>query len=238
MKPTVHITDTLADVAGPLLIEAIQETIDQTGRCRVALSGGSTPAGTMRHLAEHLPASAYAALQFTFVDERAVMPNHKDSNYRLADEHWFSKIEAAPRILPMFTGGGLAAARDQFSQQFATDFDSGVDVVLLGVGGDGHIGSLFPGHPLLESTRLCEAITDSPKPPPQRLTLTLPVISAARWIVLLARGAGKAGPLGAVWAGDTDLPLGKLTPSGHYRWILNDDAAATLPGEQPISEET
>ncbi|MEL6345458.1 MAG: 6-phosphogluconolactonase [Myxococcota bacterium] len=230
MKPTLHKADgDLADVAGPLFVSAILETIEQTGRCRVGLSGGSTPASTMRHLAARLPMATYQKLLITFVDERAVMPNHADANYRLADTHWFSQVDAAPRVLPMYTGGGLADARAQFSRRFAADFDSGLDVVLLGVGGDGHIGSLFPGRPQLDSDRLCETITDSPKPPPQRLTLTLPVISASRFIAVLARGEGKAAPLGAVWGGDVALPLGRLTPSGQYHWIVDAAAAANLP---------
>ena len=97
---------------------------------------------------------------------------------------------------------------------------------LLGVGGDGHIASLFPSHPALEATGLCVAITDSPKPPPQRLSLSLPVLAAVSHAVLLARGSGKA----SVLARGTDpaLPIGRYQPHGAYHWVIDHAAGAAL----------
>jgi 6-phosphogluconolactonase len=227
-RPSITISEPLEDAAGPWLAAAIQECIEARGRCRLALSGGSTPGGTLRWLAAHLPRETHRHLVVTFVDERAVPPDHADANIRLARAAW---LDAAPdvSIVPMFTVGPLHAARDRFAATLTTELSGGVDVVLLGVGPDGHIGSLFPGHPALEDEGLCAAITDSPKPPPERLTLTLPVLSAAGWVLLLARGADKASVLRRAWDNDPDIPLARIVPAGNYQWILDAAAASALP---------
>ena len=134
----------------------------------------------------------------------------------------------------MFLGGTLAEARAAFEAVLRGPLAGGVDVVLLGAGPDGHIGSLFPGQPALdEQQRLCAAVADSPKPPPERLTLTLPVLDAARWVILLARGENKAAALRRAWDGDASLPLGRLAPRGHYHWVLDEAAAQSLPAGPP-----
>lgn len=231
MRPQqVTVSAPLEAAAGPWLAEAIADCIAARGRCRLALSGGSTPGGTLRWLAAHLPAAHRARLDVTFVDERAVPPDHPDSNARLAAEAMLDHMPEAS-VYPMFLGGTLGAERERFSAVFAERLGGGVDVVLLGVGEDGHIGSLFPGHPALAASGGCAAITDSPKPPPQRLTLTMPVLEAAGWVALLARGAGKADALRRAWAGDASLPIGQFAPTGRYHWILDVAASGRLPTE-------
>ncbi|MFT5683475.1 MAG: 6-phosphogluconolactonase [Myxococcota bacterium] len=219
----IHRSTPLSAVAGPLLAEAITAFIAQTGRCRLGLSGGSTPAGTMSWLGANLSGAALAGLWITWVDERNVPLRHPDSSHRLAAETGL--LNHAGMVLPMCFGGELSDEKEAFDTAFAADFDGGLDIALLGVGPDGHIASLFPGHPGLSATGLSVAISDSPKPPLQRLSLTLPVLEAVTVAMLLARGAGKAEALSRA---DPSTPISRYRPTGYYHWVLDEAAAAAL----------
>ena len=103
------------------------------------------------------------------------------------------------------------------------------DLVLLGMGPDGHAASLFPGHPLVDEVgSLVAPITDSPKPPPERITLTLPVINAAKAVFFVCTGAGKAENLAKILSGaEPPLPAGRVKPAaGSLAWFVDDDAVA------------
>ncbi len=103
-----------------------------------------------------------------------------------------------------------------------------LDLILLGVGADGHVCSLFPGHPALhERTRLVVAVTDAPKPPPHRLTLTLPALAAARSIVVCAFGSEKAAAIGGEDAARTPVALA-TRDHPDVAWLLDPDAAALI----------
>ncbi|NJN96053.1 MAG: 6-phosphogluconolactonase [Anaerolineales bacterium] len=104
------------------------------------------------------------------------------------------------------------------------------DLILLGLGEDGHTASLFPGHPLLQETeRWVAPIFDSPKPPPQRITLTLPVLNNAHHVAFITAGAGKADILPQVFAAGSTLPAHLVQPtSGHLDWFVDEAATAKL----------
>ncbi|MCX4242020.1 6-phosphogluconolactonase [Paraliomyxa miuraensis] len=254
MTPRVIVTDAVGVVAGRWLMDAIEAVTTARGRCRLAIPGGTAPVPVFEWLAEHLPRSLVERLVVTWVDERHLplpastsdwraLPD--DGNLRLAWAHWFSRAAVVPTLVSMARPEALAQAARRCSEDFAVQLDGRLDVVLLGAGPDGHIASLFPGHPALERTAAaepCVAVPDSPKPPPQRLSLTLPVLEAVEHALLVASGEAKAAMLRRAYAGDDSIPLGRYRPRGAWTWVLDPAAAAALPStcyeQGSQSEET
>jgi 6-phosphogluconolactonase len=243
VRPRVIVGEDTGAVAGERLGVAITSVAKAKGRCRLALPGGTAPVPVLRWLAEHLPSALVDALVVTWVDERhlPLPPVGSDwralpaeSNLRLAWEHWFSRLPAVPELLPMARPGVLVDAAREHALEFAERL-GGLDVVLLGVGPDGHIASLFPGHPAVEARGVCVAVPAAPKPPPERLTLTLPVLEHVEHAVLVATGAAKATVLRRALAGDVSLPLGRYRPRGDWTWVLDPAAAAELRSLQEPS---
>lgn len=216
----IAISENIVDDAATLLAYRIQASIRTTGRCRLGLSGGSTPGPILKRLAGLLPFGDTSGLVVTWVDER----HPEASNQALARECW----PEARATVPMVRGGSLADDLTAFTAEFEAAMASGLDVALLGVGPDGHIASLFPGHAALNAVEPAVAITASPKPPATRITLTLPVLNACPVVIVVARGGEKAEALRAAAQGK--LPLGRLRPTGEYHWLL-DSAAARLLGD-------
>ena len=117
-----------------------------------------------------------------------------------------------------------ATIREKF--QMPTGIPS-FDLLLLGVGPDGHTASLFPGHALLNVTdRLVASISDSPKPPPRRITMTFPLINNARFSIFAVPGKGKADIIKQVFADKDDLPAGKVKALEKVYWLLDEESAA------------
>ncbi len=240
-RPIVHVTESLPEVAGPLIAEAIARSVRDRGRCRLGLSGGGAPGSTYAWLRDHLPKHLYGRLWVTWVDERHLpivsgkgasetpgdwQAFDADSNLRLAYETWLAHVPLShEQVLPMSLGGDLRAQVVRFGRGFLDVFAGGLDVTVLGVGADGHIASLFPGHPALAIDDVCLAVHDSPKAPVERISLTLPVLRSVRWTFLLATGKAKSEVLQSAWAGDSTLPIGLLQPAGDVNWILDPAAA-------------
>jgi 6-phosphogluconolactonase len=198
-------------------------------RFSLALPGGSAAEA-------FCPALARAAIDWRRVDlfwcdERAVAPDHPDSNFRIASELLLDRIDIDPGRVHRMKGDaddlGRAAAAYEREMVVALGMPPRPAVVLLGVGPDGHVCSLFPGHPALgEHARFVVAITDSPKPPAKRLTLTLPAL-AGTFVVVAAFGASKA----RVVAEALDDPVSTLPVARATRlarkslYLLDPDAA-------------
>jgi 6-phosphogluconolactonase len=198
---------------------------------RLCLAGGSTPRATYSLLAQRndMP---WDCAELFFGDERKVPPDHSDSNYRMVRQSLLAGGNVRPRLLlPMPTDGTPQACADAYEEILRQQYGASIldpevplfDLVLLGLGPDGHTASLIPGQPVLqEKTRLVA-------PVPQgrdevRLTLTYPALQSARLTLFLVGGADKADAVRRVRAGDTSLPAGALQPSGEVIWLL--DAAA------------
>lgn len=239
MRPEVTITEDIGTVAGRMLARAIEQVIADRGLCRLALSGGSAPGPVLRTVADDLHRGAYEKLVVTWIDERHLpLPDGasggdwralpKDSNLRLAWEHWFSLAPAVPTLVPMALPGSLADACAAFERDFVEQLGR-LDVALLGAGPDGHIASLFPGHPGLDATGVCIAVEDSPKPPPERISFTMPILEDLDHAILVAKGEAKADMLRQAHGGIRSLPLGRYRPRGTWRWVVDPAAGSRLP---------
>src|SRR5581483_8440678 len=177
----------------------------------------------------------WAQIDFFWVDERCVPPTHPDSNFGLAYTYWLgpAKVPAArTHRMP-----GEAPDQQEAAWGYSAELVSlagsppQIDFVVLGVGPDGHIASLFPGHPILnEPSRLVAVVEDAPKPPPRRLTLTLPALCHARALTVIATGESKAEAIRLSLEPGSDLPLGRLSRcTSQLTYLLDKPAASRLP---------
>ncbi len=208
----------------------------QRGSAHVALSGGGTPARTYELLAGEL--DSFDGIEVWFVDERCVGPEDEQSNYLLAARTLIEPAGLpAAQVHRMEGELGPQAGAERYARELREHAPAGVpgglpvlDMMVLGIGPDGHVASLFPGAATLQApeTELCLGVSDSPKPPPERITLSLGVLRAARRSVLLALGASKADAISAMLAEPTDHVPASLLARGRLTVIV-DDAAAPPP---------
>jgi 6-phosphogluconolactonase len=210
----------------------VRDAVVARGLFSCALPGGS--------VAETLfPAFAVLSLPWRqvhvfFGDERAVPPTDPDSNYGLARRLWLERVPA--RVHPMLTGpDDLDAAAAAYANDLRTTLGDPprLDLALLGMGPDGHVCSLFPNRTLPHDGPVA-VVRDSPKPPPTRLTLTMPVLAVARAVWVVAFGASKA-PIvrEAVEREDSKLPVAMALRSGPPSLLLLDPDAASALGHRP-----
>ena len=180
----------------------------------IALAGGGTPKRAYELLAQ-VPGS-WMHVHLWLGDERCVPDGHPDSNAQMVRESLLATDRAEPPWLhALHRPEQPEDAAWLYAQEICEHVPDRVfDVVLLGMGPDGHTASLFPGHSALDVLDAsCVAVRESPKPPPERVTFSLPVLRAARFTLLLVTGADKAQALAGVRAGDRSLPAALLGES-------------------------
>jgi len=211
-----------AGVLAQLMIRATQER----GACTIALAGGATPIPVYRELirAERIP---WGLVHVYFGDERAVPMDHAESNYRAAHEALLARVPIPSSQI--FRMDAARPDRDSAADDYAALLPDRLDVLVLGVGPDGHTASLFPGSKaLLELDRTVVPVV-GPKPPPERLTITPPVITRAREVVVLATGAGKAPVIARALSGSADPADLPIVLARHGTWVLDTAAASQVP---------
>lgn len=215
-----------------------REAVNSRGRFSVALSGGSTPGALYRLLAAepYREAIPWQGTHLFWGDERCVPPDDPGSNYWLADEVLVSRVSIPPENVHRVRGELEPPAAARAYENTLLDYFCGprarFDLVLLGLGGDGHTASLFPGSPAVSETeRLAVHVTATYEDrPAQRVTLTPPAINGAREILFLVTGSAKAEIVRAVLAdAEGGYPAQQIQPAaGRLTWLLDSAAASRL----------
>jgi 6-phosphogluconolactonase len=216
-------------------VDSAVALIDERGVFRVALSGGSTPKTVYPMILEphRCDAVDWSRVEFFWGDERAVPPDHPDSNFGVAYGMFISQLPGVrqDRIHRMpAEAPDLAAAALSYESELRLAFGArgseppAFDLIWLGMGPDGHTASLYPGSAALDEHERWVVANWAPGPEAWRMTLTFPVLNAAREAILVVTGADKADAVRRIRAGDTELPAGRVTGDG-VEWILDRAAA-------------
>ncbi len=235
----------LAHGAAERVIAAANAAISERGRFMVALSGGETPRMVYRYLAEESVSGSLEWNRFhlCFGDERMVPPDDPQSNFRMVREELLSRIEISTENVHRICGElPPAEAAMKYERELRSVFGESIprfDLILLGLGEDGHTASLFPGTAILrQEERLVDAVF-VPRMKSWRVTLTLPVIRNARVIIFLVSGPKKAPILQKTLRAvrpTEDIPATLVSPrEGTLLWVADSEAASFMRDETPQS---
>ena len=226
----------LAEAAARDFATKARAAIAERGRFTVALAGGSTPKATYEILArDYADGLDWSKVHVFFGDERTVPPDHEDSNYRMAHRTLLSHVPVGSihRMRGELQPTEAAAAYEEELREFfgASDEPPSLDLILLGIGEDGHTASLFPETSALEVHDYWVVANPVLKLETTRLTLSVPVINSARAVNFLVAGEGKAEALKQILEGDADprqYPAKLVRPSGGPLWMVDRAAAKFL----------
>ena len=232
--------ETVAQRAAAHVARQLQRAREERGVAHLALSGGTTPGRTYELLGA-ADAHDLDGVELWFADERCVGPDDEQSNYRLVAQTLLAGADVAHERVHRMQGelgpdAGAGSYADELAQSFSDDAGSPsgtpvLDLVVLGIGPDGHVASLFPGAATLDAGEdaVCLGVSDSPKPPPERITLSLAVLRAARECLLLATGASKADAVSAMLAEPSRHVPASLLRRERLTVIVDDAAGPKGP---------
>jgi 6-phosphogluconolactonase len=221
----------LADEAARRIERVALDAADDD-RVTIALAGGATPRAAYQHLSSRCP--PWRRLEIFFGDERCVPPDADGSNFRKARVALLDRVPLEPEQVHRIPGElpppeAAARAEADLRATVAGDPWPVLDLIVLGIGPDGHTASLFPGGRELEETeRLMVPVHRPDLPQPWRVSMTLPVLNAARRVLMLAGDANKAAVVAMAVAGDPAIPAGRVRPAGELTWVVTEDAATRL----------
>lgn len=232
--------DAMSRAAAQYVVQVANEAIATHGRFMFVLTGGSTPRKLYSLLADEPYRSQvnWSLVEFFWGDERCVALDDPDSNYHMAWENMLSKLPVPEKNIhrmPAEEADHDAASRkyeQEMQQAFNTNGVPAFDLIQLGMGPEGHVASLFPHQAALKETRRLVLAVTVPKPPPPRLTITPPILNAARHIQFLVTSADKANAVHAVLDGEynpDEYPAQIVRPPrGEITWMLDEAAAVKL----------
>lgn len=211
----------LSTVVAQHVADVVNQTIAARGVCRIALAGGETPRRCYE-LLRYMPVD-WARVHIYFGDERCLPVGDEQRNDTMAKHALLLHVgipAANVHSIPVEFGTQAAASRYALELHQAMP----LDLVLLGIGEDGHTASLFPGNPALQNRDSVVAVFDAPKPPPERVTLSLATLNAARQKIFLVAGEGKRNALQRIAQGEP-LPAGQVTEA---EWYVDEAALPSV----------
>ena len=224
--PQIIRSSRFVEESADMIISRGLAAIERSGLFRIGLAGGNTPRAIYEELAARPDCLPWSKVQITFGDERCVAPDHADSNYRMAREALLSRVsipegnvfrvrgEADPEEASQECELRLKAVASRLGEPVYAH-----DLMLLGMGPDGHTASLFPGSPALDEEAHWVIPTIGPKPPPQRITFTFPLLNASRVVMFLVNDASKEPMIQEVIQGK--FPAGRICPEhGEVIWVI------------------
>lgn len=228
MNERVINTNCFVDDAVTIIVDAARHAIAERRMFRLSLCGGGTPRPVYAALAQASPGLDWSHVQLTFGDERTVPPDHADSNYRMAKEALFDHIEIpAGNIFRMKGELPPAEAAELYERelrQVASRFGEERyvhDLLLLGVGDDGHTASLFPGTAALTEEKRDVVANEVPQLDTTRISFTYPLINAARHVCFLVNSPAKLPLIEEIRGGESDYPSARVHPAGgELTWLL------------------
>jgi 6-phosphogluconolactonase len=233
----------LVKSAAELFMRVAKESVRERGRFTVALSGGSTPRPMHRLLAEE-PYCSGIPWDETFlfwVDERCVPVTDKGSNYGTAKKDFLEKVSLPEaQIYPMPVDVPPEEGADEYQKRLQSLFQlkegqfPAFDLIILGIGRDGHTASLFPGQSALKEEKKLVVAVKGGDPDVNRMTMTYPTLNQARRLVILVSGKGKAAVLKTLFENkQSQLPAVRIKPAkGALTWLVDRDAAIEIEKER------
>ncbi|EIC31589.1 MULTISPECIES: 6-phosphogluconolactonase [Methylomicrobium] len=219
---TFSTADQVAEAASEQILKTAEEAIAERGRFKLVLAGGTTPEKAYRLLAK--AETDWSKWHIYYGDERCLPSDHPDRNSRMAAKAWLAQVPIpVAQIFTIPAELGPEAGALQYRQAVADALP--FDLVLLGMGEDGHTASLFPGH-VHNRDELTHAVYNSPKPPPERVSISAKALSDTRRLIFLVTGKSKQEPV-RQWQGGADLPVAAIEPGCPVEIYIDSDA---LPG--------
>jgi len=239
----LHLSSTPGENARAIakfIADLSHERVEASARFTIALSGGNSPARLYAALASPPFAEriGWQAWHVFWSDERCVPPDSPQSNYKLARETILRHVPIPEKHVHRIKGEWMpSAAANAYEEEIAATLGGDkpiFDLILLGIGEDGHVASLFPGSEALHTKTRLAIATLSPDRKMHRITFTLPLINAARHVAVIANDASKADVLARLMQprqADARLPAAMVRPkAGTLHWFLAQEAASKLPG--------
>jgi len=222
-QPELRVVEDPASEVAALLAEAA------AGGGNIVLTGGSTPERAYEQAAD----ADWSAATVWLSDERCVPPDHQDSNFGMIEAALLSRVSIAPEVVRMQGELGPDAGAGAYEAEIRARLggDPRWNLLLLGMGPDGHVASLFPGHPQLDvDDEIALGVTDSPKPPPERISLTFPALNRARSVWYLASGEGKAEAIARALGGAErhEIPATGVSGLEETIWFLDRSSSSAL----------